>query len=217
MIISHQREFIFFAAPKTATHAIRHAIYQQLDGEEYWEQQRLFFPASKLPIAGLANLKTGHITALQARRFLAVDIWNNFTKFGFVRNPYDRFISACFFLNRQNPRFLENITQNLIDKAIALKKNQINHFMFNSQASFFTDNKGKVLVEWIAKYEYLPDAYYQISESIGLSYVELVYKNTSQHNHFSQYYNQVLRYLIRDIYRQDFELFNYSTDMPIET
>jgi hypothetical protein len=49
MIISHKHKFIFFAIPRTGTHAIRFALRPFL-GEEDWEQVGLF-KNSLIPIS----------------------------------------------------------------------------------------------------------------------------------------------------------------------
>ena len=103
MIVSHKHRFIFFAVPRTATHTLRRALAPHL-GADDWEQENLF-TAKRLPISTLAAKKNGHISAIEIRPHLSDDIWNSYFKFAFVRNPFDRFISACFFLNRNNPAF----------------------------------------------------------------------------------------------------------------
>ena len=95
MIISHRHKFIFFAVPKTATHTIREALRHHKD-EDDWEQQVLYGEQA-LPIPEIARLKHGHISAEQIRPHLDDAIWNEYFKFAFVRNPFDRFVSTCFF------------------------------------------------------------------------------------------------------------------------
>jgi hypothetical protein len=54
VIISHRHKFIFFAVPKTATHATREALRQHL-GPDDWEQQVLFGKQA-LPMPEIAAL-----------------------------------------------------------------------------------------------------------------------------------------------------------------
>ena len=104
LIISHKHKFIFFAVPKTATHTIRQALTPHM-GEEDWEQQVLFGQDRALPIPEIAALNHGHISVTQIQPHLSDEVWGSYFKFGFVRNPFDRYVSTCFFLHRDTPNF----------------------------------------------------------------------------------------------------------------
>jgi len=95
VIISHKHRFVFFAVPRTATHAVRQALRLSLD-EGDWEQQALFGKQS-IPAPGIAAIGHGHISWRQLRAQLPAQIWSSYFKFGFVRNPFDRYVSSCFF------------------------------------------------------------------------------------------------------------------------
>ena len=103
MIISHSKRFIFFAVPKTATHAVRQVLRTHME-EGDWEQQMLFGKQA-LPIPELAALGHGHLSVAEVQPHLPAEQWHGYTKIAFVRNPYDRFILVCAFLNRDNPGF----------------------------------------------------------------------------------------------------------------
>ncbi|MYH69651.1 MAG: sulfotransferase family protein, partial [Gammaproteobacteria bacterium] len=95
MIISHKHRFIFFAVPRTATHALRQALRPCL-GDNDWEQQALFGKQS-IPVPGIATIGHGHVSFQQLRKNLPAQTWSSYFKFGFVRNPFDRFVSTCLF------------------------------------------------------------------------------------------------------------------------
>ena len=111
MIISHKHRFIFFAVPKTATHAIRQVLAPHLD-EDDWQQQALF-GKDQLPIPALAAIEHGHLSVRDVLPHLSADIWRDYFKFAFVRNPFDRFVWTCFFLFRKDPRFAQSATLNM--------------------------------------------------------------------------------------------------------
>ena len=123
MIISHRHKFIFFAVPKTATHTIREALRQHTD-ENDWEQQVLY-GEQYLPIPEIARVQHGHISAEQIRPHLDDNVWDNYFKFAFVRNPFDRFVSTCFFMNRDNPAFA--------DLAVRFMKDRIQRDRFRNR------------------------------------------------------------------------------------
>jgi len=106
MIISHTHRYIFFAIPKTATHSVREVL-RQTQTDQDWEQQVLFGEQA-IPIPEIAAIKHGHISVQQLQPVLDSEQWHSYYRFGFVRNPFDRFVSICAFLNRNNPRFKAN-------------------------------------------------------------------------------------------------------------
>jgi hypothetical protein len=75
-MISHQYQCIFIHIPRTAGSSIE----QWICGEDWW----LIDPATK------------HLTAHQAK-LCYKDYWDQYYKFSFVRNPWDRMISCLRF------------------------------------------------------------------------------------------------------------------------
>ena len=103
MIVSHRHRFIFFAVPRTGTHAIRTALRGCL-GPDDWQQQSLT-ERVRLPVPALARIGHGHVTLRQLRACLPEAVCRDYFKFACVRDPYERFVSACAMLNRRNPGY----------------------------------------------------------------------------------------------------------------
>jgi len=132
MIVSHDFKFIFLKSRKTGGSSFELALAKFLGAEdiitplssgEELERARLGYlgPQNHLarfhqePLRVLANRLRGrqtmrfwnHTTALQARRRLPRKVWEHYTKFTLVRNPYELVISR-FFWQKRKPGF-ENI------------------------------------------------------------------------------------------------------------
>ena len=105
MIVSHTKKFIFFAVPKTGTHAVRELLSSH-KGPDDWEQQ-ILFGEQLSPIPEIAKIQHGHISAQQIAPYLDKEAWGSYFKFAIVRNPFERFISICFYINRNHLNFLE--------------------------------------------------------------------------------------------------------------
>ena len=208
MIISHKHKFIFFAVPKTATHAIRQALRDNVV-EDDWEQQTLF-GKQYLPIAELANLGHGHISVRQLLPHLPDDTWNSYFKFGFVRNPYDRFVSTCFFLNRENPEFRKS--------AVKFMKNALNverfrqRMLVKPQNQQLVDDDGNIALDTVGRYENLQESYDEICTRIGIPTTELGRKNPSSHDAYSEYYDEELKDRVASYYADDLRIFSYDFD-----
>jgi hypothetical protein len=210
MIISHQHKFIFFAVPKTATHTIRDALRQHM-GPDDWEQQVLF-GEQYLPIPQLARLQHGHISAQEIRPHLEAGIWDSYYKFAIVRNPFDRFVSCCFFLNRADPNF-ENT-------AVAFMKERLQRTRFQRrilvqpQYRQLCTADGEVALDYVGRYEDLQKSYDTICERIGISKSELSTNNSSEHSSYTKYYDDELRHQVADFYKEDLRLFSYNYPSP---
>jgi hypothetical protein len=205
VIISHRHRFIFFAVPKTATHTIREALRTHLATDD-WEQQQLFAQQA-LPIPEIAKIGHGHISARRIRPYLDDEAWNSYFKFGFVRNPFDRFVSTCFFLHRNNPQFGENP---ILHMKQALKNRSFRQrVLVRPQALQLTDAEGALLLDYVGRYETLQSSYDEICRQIGLPTVPLGHANPSKHSDCRDYYDDELQQAVAGFYADDLTLFNY--------
>ncbi|HEX4872720.1 MAG TPA: sulfotransferase family 2 domain-containing protein [Nevskiaceae bacterium] len=206
MIISHRHRFIFIAVPKTATHAIRQALRPQL-GEDDLEQVGLFVK-KQFPFPALREIPHGHISALQIRPVLGEALFGGYFKFGFVRHPFERFVSYCAFLAKRSGAFESAPTAFMRHVAFELRPFQ--HVVFRPQHEFLADADGRLLVDQVGRQEQLQSDYEAICARLGLPAVALERVNESRHAHWAGYYDEPLKDWVRQFYRRDFELFGYD-------
>ena len=206
MIISHRHKFIFFAVPKTATHTIREALRQHC-GPDDWEQQVLF-GKQFLPIPEIAQLRHGHISVEQIRGHLEPGIWDGYFKFGFVRNPFDRFVSTCFFLNRDNPDFANSAVDFMKERL--LRQRFQRRILVRPQYQQICTTDRKIALDYVGRYEHLQESYDTICEQIGIPTTELGRKNSSNHSSFIEFYDDDLRELVGNFYEEDLRVFSYA-------
>ncbi len=208
MIISHTHRYIFFAIPKTGTHAIRRALRPHLD-ENDPEQVGLFVSKS-FPWPEIAAIKHGHITARQIRPVLGADAFDAYFKFAFVRNPFERFVSYCAFMARSNGLFAANPRSYM--RAILTQARPFDHILFRPQSDFVTDANGHLMVDFIGRVEHLQADYDSICDRIGLPRSELERVNESSHRDYRDYYDPELISQVTNLYSADLELFDYAFD-----
>lgn len=207
MIISHKHRFVFFAVPRTATHALRQALRPCL-GDNDWEQQALFGKQS-IPVPGIAAIGHGHVSFQQLRENLPAQTWSSYFKFGFVRNPFDRFVSTCFFLNRRNPGFTGHevaFMRQAIDKERFRQR-----ILAMPQYRLLTDERDTLMMDYVGRYETLQQSFDEICRHIGIAPSALSRRNESRHQRYACYYDASLQQAVADWYRKDFELFGYDT------
>lgn len=207
MIFSNQHKFIFFAIPKTATHSVRVAL-QPFLGPEDWQQQALFGrDVSRLK--EIAKIEHGHVSVAQIKPEVAD--WSTFYKFAIVRNPFDRFISICAFLNRKSTDFA--------GRELAWMKSAIRHPRFQSrilvkpQSSLLVNELGELDIDFIGRYESLQASLDTICDRLNLPKQTIGKTNTSEHREYRSLYDDELAELVLRYYEKDFELFNYPKSL----
>ena len=186
MLISYSHRFIFIHVYKTAGKSIREAL------KKY---------AQKSPEFG------GHITANELSQELPSDVYDNFFKFAFVRNPWDLQVSLYSFM-LQNKRH----RQHELIKSMANFDEYLDWRVtkdMNLQSDFIVNSNGNVIVDFVGKFENLRSDFSHISETIGIK-AKLSHLNKSRHKDYRRYYTQRTIDLVNDKFLNDIDLFDYS-------
>ena len=205
MIISALHKFIFVAIPKTGTHSVRQALRAHM-GPRDIEQVGLFVQ-KQFPIPELAQLQHGHLSLEQVRPYLRRETFESVFKFAFVRNPFDRFVSYCAFITRQEGEFERDprrVMQEFLDDP------PLDHILFQPQHSFVSDPNGELLTDYIGRVEEMQQSYDYICEQIGIPSTQLDRVNSSSRRGYRDYYDDELIEGVAKLYARDLELFGYE-------
>jgi Sulfotransferase family len=199
-MISLQQRFLFVHIPKTAGNSIQSAL------REYSEDQLVALRKEQDGIErfGLRNPKykiKKHSTLAEYRAALGNEQFRSLYKFTCVRNPWDRMVSY-YFTPTQNPevwdrkRFLA-----MISKAVSV-------------ADYLRLNKGEEdpfgNVDYIMRFENLADDFRNVCGILGISPATLPLYNRSNREHYSNYYDDELRELVRKRFGAEIERFGYT-------
>lgn len=165
--------------------------------------------------------KVGHRSALE-RRQSDPDGFDLSFSFSFVRNPYDRFVSAFEYMrkggrNKFDSEWAERNLSHYKDFAsfvVALKQPQIRRTLldwmhFRPQHDLLCDADGTLMVDFVGKYETLETDFQKVSDRLGKS-MALPHFNRVERNCYEAYYSPETRAIVHSIYAKDFELFNYE-------
>lgn len=108
MLVSHRRRFIFTKTVKTAGTSLE-AYFEPWclsEGEAFGADCRpqsvgtagIVGARGSLPVWPLRPRWYNHMPAARIRRLLGREVWDGYFKFTVVRNPFDRLVSAFYFL-----------------------------------------------------------------------------------------------------------------------
>lgn len=154
--------------------------------------------------------------------------WNNHYSFAFVRNPWDRMVSWYSMIQEAkkklapNEQFKSSLWNSVIDNSYDFDSFLVNctniiqdrrsskSFAFN-QVDYISDSKGKVIVSFVGRFENLSDDMRNILKQLNLDKeIKILPKlNTSQHEHYSNYYTDKTKDLIAKRFKRDIEAFDY--------
>jgi len=206
MIVSALHKFIFVAIPKTGTHSVRQALREHM-GPHDLEQVGLFVQ-KRFPIPELAQLQHGHLSLQQIRPYMRPQEWDNFFKFAFVRNPFDRFISYCAFRTRDQGSF-DSDPQKVM-RHYLFEAPPHDHLLFQPQHQFVTGPDGELLSDYVGRVERMQESYDDIAGRIGIPSSPLEKVNATERRDYREYYDQQLIDGVAQLYARDLELFGYQ-------
>ena len=166
----------------------------------------------------------GHKTALEYKRVYP-DKFDKYFKFTLVRNPYSRLVSAYFYLSRGGGRGNSYDTE-IFKKHFEHREKDFVSFCRNSlseeliedvvhfqpQYKFLCDDNMNILVDFIGRQENFVKDAQKIFEKIGLPY-EHRHSLGSNNKHFSEYYTSDIQEKVFNLYKLDFELLGYQSDI----
>jgi hypothetical protein len=199
-MISLQKHFLFVHIPKTAGNSIQTAL------RDYSEDQLVALRKEQDGIErfGLRNPNykiKKHSVLAEYRDALGNEEFRNLYKFTCVRNPWDRMVSY-YFTPTQTPetwdrkRFRKMISK-IVSVADYLRLDQ-------DEEDPFTN------VDYIMRFENLAEDFRTVCGKIGISAATLPRYNRSNREHYSKYYDNELRELVRTQFAAEIERFGYA-------
>lgn len=184
-----QRRCIFFHIPKTAGLAVTEALF--------------------------GNRGAGHIDVQTARLVFGASKFKSYFKFTFVRNPWDRVVSAYHYLHAGHPKspiaYDVAACKSFEEFVVRLLKvpGVVEEQHLRPQFRFVTDAEGKLAVDFVGRFERLTEDFATVAARVG-THGPLAPANASSHADFRCYYSDLTRDIVGEIYQRDLELFGYA-------
>lgn len=225
MIVSHKHKFIFFCTPKTGSTSLESKL-SSLNQESWAFSAKGTFDAKHIP--------PSYIKAI-----VSDEVWHDYFKFCFVRNPYDWFVSQ-FKYNYPSAKFRVSYLMRYPWRAKAYintyryyrnhsNKNEylvedvcmLYDFLKNcrgittnrslEQSIYAYDKNGNSLVDFVGRFETLNEDVETIQEKIGLRF-NLPHLNKTVRASFKSYLPNDSMKKIEELWENDFRYFNYTKE-----
>lgn len=217
MPISHNKKIIFIHIPKTAGQSMEIALgldkKNELYGFEDGDGNR-FSNEAGIRISGLERKKRKiiclqHLGAVEIKKKYKREIWDNYFKFAFVRNPWDRVVSEYHYISQQRKDLRELLGLSLGDSFIDYV-NKINvSKKIETQLSYISDENKNIIVDFAGKFENLDKDFQKVCQKINFS-GSLKKVNASGHKHYQEYYTEAAKRMIGRLYGDDIKAFGYE-------
>jgi hypothetical protein len=201
MPISQKYKCIFIHIPKTAGTSIEHAL--EMHGDKDFIGIKPYIN-QKQDYDSFFGGGLQHCTVSQLAKM--IDNFDDYFKFSFVRNPFDRAVSAVSFLGGGLKNCHKPLTKERFEEFI--KKGIPNTGHFISQYDFLSSGE-RALVDFVGKYENLERDFGFVCDKLGVNKT-LEHRMKSTHAPYWSYYSQETLEIVAEKYAKDIEHFGYE-------
>ncbi len=203
MPVSHEHKTIFIHIPKNAG--------------ESMEKKLGIYGESKTALWGVdGKYVLQHLTLPQMKRlYLKDDVFENYFKFAFVRNPWDKAVSEYHWYLRYSPPITFRDWAKTLSSRLKVSSKlyvlEIGHNV--PQYKYIYDNEGNLLVDFVGRFEHLQHDFNKVCEKIGIENSSLpnIEATASEgRKPYKEYYDIETIGIIANVYKKDIELFSYE-------
>lgn len=199
IMISHKYKLIFIHIPRTGGTSIEKAILNNRSG--WW---------------GI-HAPSKHLNAYSAKKIYK-SYWDDYFKFTFVRNPWDRMVSMLKYGSFYGVHLSKDERITIDDYLKYFKKIEYDRRFFNfSQIKDTQTQDGAVYgniigedMNFVGKFETLDQDFETLCELTNIPKVRLPkIEQSLNRKNYKKYYNEENKLLVKEKYRIDIEKYNY--------
>lgn len=215
MRISCSNQFILFHVPRTGVSSIIAALDDDLfvrakpTALNKLMSKYLFFVARPVEMTYFR----AHETAAHVRRLLPAATFDDYLKIAFVRNPFSWLVSLYeLVVQSPNHRHHETICgmsgfAEYVDWEIARNKRM--------QWPYLYDSNGRLLVDYIGRFENLAEDAAEVFRSIGVELNPLPVVGQRTRKDYREFFDEGTKHKVKAHWARDLAVFGYEFDGPI--
>jgi hypothetical protein len=214
MLICHRHQFLFVHIAKTAGTSVRTTLNRLRWRDPYFIPQFICSRISSLTGHRIACKIPRHAKVIAAYEMLPREVFAGLFKFAFVRNPWDLQVSSYHHLKRERPhlvgdRDFETFLRYKLDPARPYQYHLDTSIAL--QSDYLVDLHGKVLVDFIGRFETLNDDFITICQRIGVKPPALEHKRQAKdRGGYQKYYTPETVELVARHFAADIAMFGYT-------
>ncbi|MBC8002129.1 MAG: sulfotransferase family 2 domain-containing protein [Opitutaceae bacterium] len=208
------RDVLFLWVPKCAGTSTYQTLVKHGCIEDRWLD-----PMRRFRNRGVSTFSHVDVVGLVEEGVIRKAYFDNAFKFAFVRNPYDRAVSLFAYLKKLKfPEVPEAMT--FTEFCLTLERgayppvglyNYKGLSQCNLMLSWITDRSGKIIADFVGRYETLQKDFQTVCDTIGIKET-IPHENKTEHRPYQEYFDPRTRAIIEKVYRKDLDAFGYSFD-----
>lgn len=217
MLLSHRYNFLFVHIAKTGGTSVRTALSRLRWRDPLYLPQFLCSRLSHLTGHRIASKLPRHAKAIAAKEMLPHEVYQKLFKFAFVRNPWDLQVSSYHHIRRERPQLIAHLAD--FPQFIRWKLEPQRPYQYHIdtsielQSDYVKDLHGRVIVDYIGRYESLHEDFAEVCRRIEAPPLKLPHKRkATERKSYREYYSDELAELVAGHFRADIELFGYRFD-----
>jgi hypothetical protein len=219
MLISYSHRFIFIHNTKAAGLSIRAALQPYAQEPEKFKIVR---PPQTLPnrqpnpLYEMWQATLLHAKARDIRQELSPAVYRTFYTFAFVRNPWDWQVSMYHFILKEPTHIRYALVKAMrgFDEYLDWVMETEHPYPKGAtkfQYEMITDSAGQIIVDYVGRYETLPQDFQTICQHLHLK-ASLPHCNQSDHRPYQSYYTTMTQQQLAEYFHKDITLFGYTFD-----
>ncbi|MGQ0621864.1 MAG: sulfotransferase family 2 domain-containing protein [Panacagrimonas sp.] len=218
MILSNRYNFLYVHIAKTGGTSVRAALKSLQWRDPYYLAQWTCSRLSGLTGHRIAAKLPRHSKIIGAQEMLPQEFFDRLYKFAFVRNPWDLQVSSYHHLKRERPLLLEGHESFEAFTRWKLESGRPYQYHLDTSITPLTDYlidlRGKLLTDYVGRYERLHEDWDHICKRLGIVTPELPHKRkaTDRSKDYRSYYSDDLAELVGNYFRRDVEMLGYRFD-----
>ncbi len=189
MIISHSKKFIFVHIQKNAGTSVTRYL------DEYLTDRDLVLGCTELgekiqPFFRRKYQLNKHSYSKRIKAYFGDEVWNDYFSFTFVRNPWSRMVSLYTWCRKNKLKYdicqdainSESFSQFIRGKCFA---------QLPQQVDYFTNAKGRIIVNFVGKQESLQDDFEYVCQQISVPCPDMLknkYNQSNPQQNYRKYY-----------------------------
>ena len=212
-MICHKRKLIFIHIPKCAGSSINHY---------YFNTKNISWKIPNYDVLyGWCPKRKIHMQHATSQQLLETDLiseenWNDYFKFTFVRNPWDRAYSDYLWI--MNDRNVKGSFKDFLTKSgpffEVLNNNNSMNFRGDHlipQTDFF-NLSGEFSLNFIGRFETLQKDILKINTELNINKQFNFHdkKNLNRYSHYSHFYSKSRKKIVNMNYKKDIEILKYQ-------
>jgi chondroitin 4-sulfotransferase 11 len=218
MLVSHSSKLVFIHIQKTGGDTVSKLLSDS--------------------VPDIYRLGAKHGFAVDATKYL--DHWDEYFKFAFVRNPWDRLVSWYSMIrdaqtirwhraliNRRKRSHLRQTRENKLWRYVLDNSSTFEEFIVNctdeievdrgvyysftyNQLDYIIDSNGEMLVDFVGRFENFASDLREVYDSLGFGLKSIPHENRSVRGHYSSFYTLKTEMIVRKRFERDIEYFGYE-------